>query len=288
MPELPEVETIIRGLEKKILGKIISKVESSRPRIFSGDPEVLKDREILNIKRRAKMIIFNLSDNLSLLIHLKMTGQLVFDEKKGKQKNRIVGGHPSADWMSELPNKHTHVIFYFKDKSVLYYNDMMRFGFVRIYPTDMLDKTKELSKLGPEPFLATLSPDYLMKVAEKHPKTKIKQIIMDQSNISGIGNIYADEILFCARISPLRLAGNVKKKEWKKLIECVRTILETAIKHGGSTIRDFLNAEGKKGKMQNYFKVYQRTGKECVECGGEIVRIKIVGRGTHYCPTCQK
>lgn len=287
MPELPEVEIIKRGLEKKIVGRTISDLEIRAQKSFQGDRKIILGNTIISLERKAKMIVVGLDNGYSLLIHLKMTGQLVFDEKKCDLKTRVAGGHPSKDLRSCLPNKFTHVIFKFKDESTLYFNDLRKFGYIKVYKTEEIGKLKVIADLGPDPFSDKLTAEYLMTKIATRPKIKIKQIIMDQTVIAGIGNIYADESLFCARISPIRAAKEVSRTQLIRWIECVRKVLKFSILHGGSSENTYVNAEGQKGQMQNFFKVYRQTGLPCPQCGGKIARTVVGGRGTHYCPACQ-
>lgn len=288
MPELPEVEIIKRGLEDKIVGKEIVEVDVGEAKIFQGKKETILGAKIVGIKRHAKIIEVDLSNGLALLIHLKMTGQLVFDKRQNDKSDRVAGGHPSKDWVADLPNKFTHVIFRFKDGAVLFFNDLRKFGYIKVYKSKNLKDSKELKDLGPNPFTNELNEEYLMRVAIKRPRTKIKQILMDQTVISGIGNIYADESLFCAGISPLRPANTLSRSELGKLIKCVREVLKKGLEYGGSSENTFVNVEGEKGKMQDYFKIYRKTGQTCPNRCGYVKRVVVGGRGTHYCPKCQK
>ena len=288
MPELPEVEIIKNGLKDKIIGRTIKDVEVRVAKIFQGDAKLVSGAKIKSVERRAKMLIVGLSNGYSLLIHLKMTGQLVFDLKKGDKSKRVAGGHPSDDWVKDLPSKFTHVIFNFTDGSVLYFNDLRKFGYIKVYKTDELKKLKVLEDLGPEPFTADLTADYLLRAMARRPRLKIKQLLMDQTVISGVGNIYADEALFCAGISPLRLCRAVSKSELGKIIECIKKVLTLALKYRGSSENSYVDVEGRKGEMQKHFQVYQQTGKKCPRCAGVVKRTVVGGRGTHYCPGCQK
>lgn len=293
MPELPEVEIIKQGLEEKIVGKTVSELEVMVPKMFQGAKNDVVGAKINSINRRAKMIVINLSNGSSLLIHLKLTGQLVFDPSasSGQAKGhpgRVAGGHPSKDWVADLPSKFTHVIFKFTDGSVLHFNDLRKFGYVKVYKTSELESQKVLKELGPDPMTPELNPEYLMKIIARRPKMKIKQILMDQTVIAGVGNIYTDESLFCARISPLRLARDVRRTELEKIIACIRESLKKGLKYGGSSENTFVNVEGKQGEMQKHFNVYGKKGGNCPDCAGKIVRTVIGGRGTHYCPLCQK
>jgi len=288
MPELPEVEIIKKGLEQRIVGKKIADIEVKVTKMFQGKKEDVVGAKVISIERRAKMLVINLSNKNSLLIHLKLTGQLVFDHKAGDKSKRIAGGHPSKDWVADLPNKFTHITFKFSDGSILYFNDLRKFGYIKVYKTNEIDEQKVLKELGPEPMTPQLSPEYLMKIIARRPKIKIKQILMDQTIISGVGNIYSDEALFCARISPLRPAKDIKRTELTKLIACIREVLQKGLKYGGSSENTFVNVEGKQGEMQKHFNVYSKKGEPCSGCKGKIVRTTVGGRGTHYCPTCQK
>lgn len=288
MPELPEVEIVKRGLEAKISGREIADIEVRAKKLFQGKASDVIGKKVTGVLRHAKMIEVDLSNDKALLIHLKMTGQLVFDERAGDKSERMAGGHPSEDWVADLPNKFTHVIFTFKDGSVLYFNDLRKFGYIKVYDRDKLKETKELKDLGPDPFTSELNEEYLMRIIARRPKIKIKQIIMDQTIIAGVGNIYADESLFCAKISPLRLAKDVKRSELTKLIECVRKVLKMGLEYGGSSENTYVNIEGKKGEMQNHFQIYRKTGQDCPNNCGTVKRTVVGGRGTHYCPRCQK
>lgn len=287
MPELPEVEIIRKGLASQIIGKEIAGIDVNLKKSLQGPSESLIGRKIISIDRRAKMLIFNLSDGISLLVHLKLTGQLVFDKKAGDKDGRVAGGHPSADWVGDLPSKFTHVVFNFSDGSVLYFNDLRQFGYIKIYQTEELKSLKVLNDLGYEPFDKEATPEYLMKIISRRPKAKIKQLILDQSVLAGVGNIYADEGLFCAGISPLRTAKELSRTELEQLISCIRKVMDKSFEFGGSSENTFVNAFGEKGEMQNHFNIYRKAGKIC-PCGGKVKRTVVGGRGTYYCPSCQK
>jgi formamidopyrimidine-DNA glycosylase len=287
MPELPEVEIISRGLRESIVGCKIIKVDLRLAKIFVGDINKVIGATVCSIERKAKMIVINLDNGYSLLVHLKMTGQLVVDLKPNDKSTRVAGGHPSADWVADLPNQFTHVIFYFAGGSIMYFNDLRRFGYIKLYKTDEINALKVVDELGPDPFSPKLTPEYLMGIFSKRPRVKIKQILLDQTVLSGVGNIYADESLFCSGISPLRLARDIKRSEIIKLLKCIKTILRQAIEYGGSSENTFVHADGSRGQMQNHFKVYRQTGNICPNGCGKIIRVVVGGRGTHYCPECQ-
>jgi formamidopyrimidine-DNA glycosylase len=313
MPELPEVETIRLGLQKTIIGKKITRFESLDSKVVQFTPEDIKNSKIINIGRKAKMLHFDLDNKKSILIHLKMTGQLIWEKcgaesKHCLKKSRVAGGHPSPDWIAILPTKHTRAIFSFNDGSKLFFNDLRRFGYMKLYDTKLIQNSNiknqnlskhsvlgpletipELAKLGPEPFSHDFNVEYLMEKASKIPNRKIKQFITDQEIISGVGNIYVDEALFYAGISPLRPVKEIKLKEWTKIIESIKKALELGLKYGGSSEDTYVDAFGNQGTMGEHTKVYRKTGQSCLNgCGGTIQRITLGGRSTHYCETCQK
>lgn len=293
MPELPEVETIRRGLNRRIVGKTIADIDVRFLKTFQGEKLKVIKLKVKSIERRAKVVAVRLEKDENLLFHLKMTGQLIFIDRNDK---RFAGGHPDHNWHAKLPNSTTAVIFNFEDGTHLYFNDMRKFGWCKVLTDEQLKKIFA-EEYGPEPVRlagarsgqasSDFSAEYLIQQASKIPNRKIKQFLTDQTIIAGIGNIYADETLFDARISPLRKVSEISENEWKKIIQSVKKILNLAIKHGGTTDSDFVNADGEKGGMQDYLKVYRKNGTDCPKCGGKIVRITVGGRGTHYCPVCQ-
>ncbi|MFA7244484.1 MAG: bifunctional DNA-formamidopyrimidine glycosylase/DNA-(apurinic or apyrimidinic site) lyase [Patescibacteria group bacterium] len=295
MPELPEVETIRKGLVAKIKGKTISDFESRDSKVVQLKPEDVIGAKILNVDRIAKMLLFKLDSKKSILIHMKMTGQLIWEKCAGEKefclRNRTAGGHPSKDWHEKMPGKYTRAIFHFDDESVLYFNDLRRFGYVRSYSTEELKnlKTKELANIGIDPFSSEFSVEYLKNRAKKIPNRPIKLFLMDQSIIAGIGNIYADESLFCAGIIPTRKVKDIKDAEWKKIISGIIKSLKLGLKYGGSSADTYVKADGTPGEAHKHLKVYRKTGENCPKkCGGKIKRITLGGRGTHFCPACQR
>lgn len=281
MPELPEVETIRRGLSNLILNSKINHIEILNQKSFQGNPEDVLNLKILKIERRAKVLRIKFENNINLLFHLKMTGQVIVVNRS----KRIAGGHPSHDWHDKLPNKHTRVVFSLPDDITIYFNDLRKFGWVKVLEDEEINEI--YSKYGPEPLNAEFTVKYLIEKAKRIPKRTVKQFIMDQTIIAGVGNIYADESLFDSGILPTRKVESLKKAEWEKLASSIKYILEQGIKYGGTTDSDYVNVEGNKGGMQNYLKVYHLAGKDC-DCGGNVVKTKVGGRGTYYCPLCQK
>jgi len=271
MPELPEVETIKRQLNLLAAGKRIKAVEVLLPKIVKAPlaefKKAVQGAKIKEFDRRAKIIIIGLDNGWSLLIHLKMSGQLIFDGQK---------------------TKHTHVIFHFTNGHHLIFNDMRQFGYIKLVKTDELDKFLEKEKIGPEPFEKRFILPLFVTLLDRRPNAKIKQFLMDQKNIAGIGNIYSDEILFASRVHPLRKIKDLRPTEIKNIYQNIKKILAQAVKLKGTSADLYLDAFGKEGNFLKYLKVYGREGKKCVKCKGEIKRIKIGGRSAHFCPACQK
>jgi len=281
MPELPEVETIRLGLKKAIVGKTIAGVEVRVEKLFQGDKNELVGKKIVDVNRRAKQIIIDVEGDNDLLIHLKMTGQLIYDN----DKSRVAGGHPSADWVAKLPNATTHIIFNFSDGSKLFFNDMRKFGWIKIVNSEEL---KADDSLGPEPFSEDFTMEKLAEIIKKKPRWNIKKVLTDQTLISGIGNIYADEALFWAKILPTRLVKDITDDEISQLHKSIIKALEIGLKYGGSSENTYVQIDGSKGQAQEHFQVYAQAGKTCKRCGGTIKKIRLNGRGTHFCPNCQK
>ncbi len=299
MPELPEVETIKRGLETKIVGKKITDVEVANYKIFQGHGHDVTGKKVVGIRRRAKVLCICLEGDKNLLFHLKMTGQLIYRKTEdGGQRTDFAGGHPTKDWLAELPNNFTRIIFTFNDDSKLFFNDMRMFGWCRVLSGEEVNNIFK-EDYGPEPLrLADArsgqAPDeftieYLVSMAKRFPNRKIKQFITDQKIIAGVGNIYADEALFYAKISPLRLVKDISMAEYDKLRKGIIKSLKLGIKWGGASVDTYVNAEGEVGGAHLHTKVYRHTGKPCPDgCGGAVKKITLGGRGTHYCPACQK
>ncbi len=297
MPELPEVETIVNGLRSKIVGKEIAQLDVLLSKTVwldtiqaTGDREVgqvsalVQGKKVDSITRRGKMIIVNLSSDVVVLIHLKMTGQLIYVDSKN---NRYAGGHPTSDMSKEMPVKSTRAIFKFSDNSHLYFNDQRQFGYIKILtPTQFTSYLESLS-YGPEALSDQFNARYLFDVAQKRPKITIKQLLLDQRVVAGIGNIYADEGLFAARIHPACVANRLSISQINILVEHVKQVLTFSIEHNGTSSEHYVTANGFKGDMQNYLRVYRKDGEPCPNCGREIERMVIGGRGTHYCSNCQ-
>jgi len=304
MPELPEVQTIVSELDNKIKNKAIKSVEvfkfqSVRPmskKFIQG----VKGRKVLRVKRRAKMIIIELSGKKYLLIHLKMTGQLVYQSKSGKG---VSGGHPipvsakvkqiyaypmsgGVKPVGGLPSKFTRAQFDFSDGSHLYFNDIRRFGWIKF--VDEKSYQEETGKYGLEPLSKDFTLTAFKEAIKRYSNRKIKQVLMDQSLIAGIGNIYADEADFAAHVMPTRQAKTLTAKEISDLHKAIPRILKLAVKMKGTSADTYVTTSGEEGNMLKHLKVYGRKGEKCRGCPGDVHWMKLAGRGTHYCPLCQK
>ncbi len=282
MPELPEVETIRRGLEKRILNKKIIQVKVFEPKSFLGEVSEVRGVKIEKIGRRGKALIIDLSNERSFLIHLRMTGQLIYTGEE-----RFAGGHPNESFVEELPNKQTRVVIEFLDGGKLFFNDQRKFGFIKVVETEKIGEDAFIRKLAKEPW--EMTGGELYEKLQRHKNSAIKAVILDQEVIAGLGNIYADETLYFSGIRPTRKAGEVSREEAEKIIIGARTVMERSLEAGGSTIKNYVRADGTRGNYLDLFaKVYGRGGEKCEKCGGEIKKIKVGGRGTHYCEECQK
>ena len=287
MPELPEVETVRTGLAKLLPGRMVADVWHDWPKSFPNAPadvaKFLINAKIKDVRRRAKVLIIGFSSDHSLVIHLKMTGQLVFEGSA-----RFAAGHPNDSLIGKLPDKSTRVIIDFKDGSKLFFNDQRKFGWMRLLPTLELPEIDFLKKIGPEP----LEDDFTVKDFIERLMTRrnsaVKAVLLDQTVIAGVGNIYGDESLFLAKIHPARRVGNISRTKLVALYNDLRQVLNAAIENGGSTDRNYVNAEGQKGSYINMAQVFRREGQPCPRCGTEIIKIRVAGRGTHLCPNCQK
>lgn len=289
MPELPEVETVRAGLAQFLVGQKISHVGSNWPKSFPNDATLVSKKmlgaSVLSVDRRGKAIIIPLSSGYSLLIHLKMTGQLVYRPTHGKG---FGGGHPTDSLISRLPDNSTRVIIEFA-KGTLFFNDQRKFGWVKLEETEGLyERNTFLSKLGPEPLEDNYTFAQFKTAVQKRQNTSIKAAILDQTVVAGVGNIYADEGLFAARIHPATKVADVSTVKLHRLFNSLREVMLLSISLGGSSDKNYVDAKGNKGSYLKFAKVFRREGKECPVCGGKIEKTRVAGRGTHFCPKCQK
>ena len=289
MPELPEVEVVKRSLERNILNLIIKKVKISdgnlRYKVDKTRLSKLEGKKITKIKRRSKFLIFEIGKIYQMLVHLGMTGKFFFtDNKDNKFKTSF---YYFLNYKKD--RKHDRVIFILNKRRKLIFNDIRKFGFIKIYSSNLIKKSQHLIYLGPEPLEKNWNFSYLKKYVTGR-KRSIKNILMDQKCVSGIGNIYANEILFLSGIKPVRKATTLKNFEIEKIIKFSKKILKNSINLGGSTIKDFSSKKKKKGVFQQHFKVYGRENQDCsnVDCNLRIIRTVISNRATFSCNKCQK
>ena len=312
MPELPEVETVRRGLANLLPGRTVLRTTTiDSPKSFPNAPNdvehFLYEATIVGVRRRAKVLIIDLSSEYSLVVHLKMTGQLVF-RGEDKVKNleygirsledkildpsepltSFAGGHPNDSLVGKLPDRSTRVQIDFTDGSHLFFNDQRKFGWIKLVPTTMVEQMPFFQKVGPEPLdPKTKSEEFIQRV-RRRSGSMIKPVILDQAVIAGVGNIYADECLWAAHIHPETRSGKLSDEQLNTLfIELVK-ILQLSIDQGGSTDRNYVDAEGRKGNYLKFANVFRREGQACHRHPDqEILKIRVAGRGTHICPVCQ-
>jgi formamidopyrimidine-DNA glycosylase len=286
MPELPEVETVRRGLANLIIGKVISSevhdTDKGFPNTSNDVKQFLIGASVTEIRRRAKVLMIDLSSGYSLLIHLKMTGQLVF-----VGETRFGAGHPNDSLINALPDKSTRVTLTFEDGTKLFFNDQRKFGWMRLLPTIEIPNIAFMQKVGPEPLSTDFTANDFIQRLARRPKTNIKAALLDQSVVAGIGNIYADESLWGAKIHPTRLVSSLTEQEKTLLYTEMRAVMNLAVEKGGSSNSTYVNAEGKKGSYMDFARVFRREGLECPRCGTIIEKSRVAGRGTHTCPVCQ-
>lgn len=301
MPELPEVETVIKELRRKLKNKKIKEVRVLLPKMVAMGPatlsnlrkpgekisfefaKTLKGKMITGVSRRAKMIIIDLAGKFAILVHLKMTGQLIYLDKKhlGRQIKLLnIENYKPV----RLPAKSTHVIFDFTDGSRLFYNDFRQFGYLKLVTDKELPDVKELAEFGPEPLDKKFTLNVLKQILQKRPNAVLKPFLMDPKVIAGIGNIYSDEILYYAKVRPTRKAKSLSEKEIRMLFYGIKKVLQDAVDHYGSSVGDFVRPSGDWGTYGLLHKVYGRSGLKCKVCGSIIKSIKFNGRTASYCP----
>lgn len=308
MPELPEVQTVVNELNSKLKNRVISKVQVNAPKLIGFGSKTLspkrttnastlekfqstlKDAKILSVRRRAKLLIFDIEGPWSMLVHLKMTGQFIFEDEKLR---KITGGkykilNRKTAPLVQMPCPYTHVIFYFKDNSILYFNDVRKFGYLKLVHDNDIKNVKELNDFGPEPLDENFTSFQFVTAVTKRKQSQIKQVIMDNKVVVGIGNIYSDEILFFAKVRPTRLVKTLTKKELEAIFKNIVPVLQKGIETKGSSVGDFVRTDGSWGDMGKYHYVYGRKGQECKVCKTKIVSTKVAGRTGSFCPKCQK
>lgn len=315
MPELPEVETIKRGLGKFILHAKIVKVEvdPNCKKSFLGEESQVEGASVCSLRRRGKALLIELDNGMTMLVHLRMTGQLIWRGSECQLGNMVVNkdfndnrnvlntkiklqdgglveqfaaGHPSKNFVAPLPNAQTRVTFVF-ERGKLFFNDQRKFGFVKVMLTDEVERDNFIATLAKEPWEMTA--DELYKKCQRHAKSPIKAVLLDQKLIAGLGNIYTDESLFYASVHPSFLAGRLSKEQVALILEGACKVMDASIESGGSTMATYLKPDGTTGDyLERFAQVFHRQGKPCVRCGQLLLKTKVAGRGTHFCPNCQK
>lgn len=278
MPELPEVEVVKLFLEQKLLHKTITKLEILTPKSFVGDPKKVINQKIIKLSRTGKQLSVHLSNKLVLLVHLKMTGQLIYQG--------YVLGHPTKESFLPMPVKSTRLIFTFANNSKLYFNDQRKFGWIKLLTQS--DLTESQSNLGLDIFDPGFSPEYIIGQLQ-HSRRPVKTVLLDQHFFAGIGNIYANDALFLAGINPQTGSNKITLKQAKLIHKFLIEIMRQSVLAGGSTTRDrkYIRPDGTAGQNQFFFRVYERKGEPCLKCGTKIEYQKLGGRGTFFCPKCQ-
>ncbi len=297
MPELPEVTVIVNSLNRKIRGLAFKSVSYDWPKKFLWgelSEKDLKGAKVIDIGRRGKVIVINSrgtngtkgskgTKSFSILIHLKLTGQLIYQDKE----TRITGGHPIPPLNLPSPNKTTRATFEFTNGGHLYFNDMRKFGWVKIVPSDDAKIREAIgNELGPDPLKMKFE-DFRDRLKKK-PQSRIKKLLMDQTFVAGIGNIYSDESLWRAKIHPARPVVGLSDGEIKALFKGIRDSMNLAIAKGGSSANSFVDSGGEKGLFLTFAKAYHMTGRPCARCGTPIARKKMDSRSAHFCPNCQR
>jgi formamidopyrimidine-DNA glycosylase len=288
MPELPEVETVKRGLDRLLPGHTVASVKFDSPKSFPNSPadvnQFLRGARVLGVRRRAKVLLIDLTSGYTLVTHLKMTGQLVFDSPK----EHFGAGHPNDSLVAHLPDKSTRVTLGFEDGSSLFFNDQRKFGWMRLLPTDTVSEQQFIAKLGPEPLEPGFTWQVLRERLKRRARSNVKSALLDQTVLAGVGNIYADEALWGAKIHPSTLVGQVSARQIQRLHQELLAVLRLSIDQGGSSNHTYVDAEGNRGSYMKFANVFRREGQPCPRCGTTIAKLRVAGRGTHICPNCQQ
>ncbi len=288
MPELPEVETIRRELREVLPGRRLVDIRIGLPKIVKL-PErkfvsTIKRAKILDVRRRAKLVLIDLANGWTIVIHLKMSGQLIWQPVRGQLR---VGGHPIPGGLDDLPNKYSHVIFR-TDRGTLFFNDQRQFGFVKLFRTADLNDWLIAQGYGPEPLEDSFRLDDFLGLLRRHRMKRVKPTLIDQTVLAGVGNIYADEACHFAKVRPTRRIMTMTKREQSALYYGLRHVMNLSLKHRGTSAYTYRRVSGEKGAMESFLRVYGRSGERCKRCGGTIQKTVLAGRGTHFCPSCQR
>jgi formamidopyrimidine-DNA glycosylase len=290
MPELPEVETVRRDLAEVLPGDTIVSIEVRLPKMLrlpagANLEKSILNQEITGVGRRAKLLIIDLTNGLHLLIHLKMTGQLLWQDKNEQQL--IAGGHTLT--ATEIPsghaNKYTHIIFQLGSGAVLLFNDLRQFGYVELVDDGRLKEVNQ--KYGPEPLEGEWLEDAWLTAMRRRPRSILKAALLDQSLLAGLGNIYVDEACWRAGIRPQTRVGELSGDDLHRLYEVIPPLLREAVAARGTTFNSYRDGRGRHGTFVSKLAVYGRGGQPCPKCGSPVEKTRVVGRGTHFCPVCQ-
>jgi formamidopyrimidine-DNA glycosylase len=286
VPELPEVETIKRELARKIVGQVIRAVKIDWPKAVlpasvHDFEKIVVGKKVTALNRRAKMLIISLSGGIDLVVHLKMTGQLILLPKNGRV---ISGGHPTEDL--QTPGRHTRLTFFLGNGDTLFFNDLRKFGWIRILDEKLRRYIQ--TEVGIEPLSKEFSAEFFHKTITHYPNRTIKQVMLDQKIVAGIGNIYADEAAHLSGIMPSRKIKGLRKNEIVDLHRNIVGVLKLSVAKKGTTSNNYRRSNGERGGFKDYLKVYGREGEKCKRCGSPIQKIKHAGRGTHFCKKCQR
>lgn len=287
MPELPEVETVRRGLHELIIGRVVASETHDTAKGFPNAPsevaEFLIGATVTDVRRRAKVLLIDLSTAYTLVIHLKMTGQMVY------RGEAVFGaGHPNDSLIGQLPDRSTRVTLVFTDGSRLYFNDQRKFGWMRLLPTIEVPEIDFMKKVGPEPLEADFTAEEFTARFSRRGGTTIKAALLDQSVVAGVGNIYADESLWGAKVHPQRLVKTITDEEFRLIYQELREVMQLAIEKGGSTDKNYVSAEGKRGSYLDFARAFRREGQPCPRHPDVMIeKLRVAGRGTHICPVCQ-
>lgn len=279
MPELPEVETIRIQLSSVLVGKTIKSVEVRKAKLFRGDQAKVLGKKIVGLRRYSKLLVLDLTGDVSLAIHLKMTGRLVYSSQFIVHSKKI---KPEMDYEKD---KHTHIVIHFTDGSKLYFHDLRQFGFMQVLSTNLVENLSYVKSLGPE-FLYNLTREQFKNILGRSNRP-VKLVLMDQTKFAGVGNIYANEGLWCAKINPKAKANTLSQSQIISLFNCLEKILKQAIKWKGASDNSYRDAFGDKGEVQEHFKVYAREGQPCPRCRQPVRKMMLGARGTYWCSKCQ-
>jgi len=282
MPELPEIETIRRGLQGLILNTKIVQFELLNAKSFRGNANAVVGRKFVKIDRKGKALLMRLDDGMTILAHMRMTGQMIVVGKN----DRFAAGHPDDNFVAEMPSRHTRLFLKFENGSHLYFNDLRKFGFWALLDEKSLKNDSFLKELGPEPW--DMSEDQFYGSLQRHKSAPIKATLLNQKIVAGLGNIYVDEACFMTGIFPGALTGSLSRLQSDELLHNARKVMQDAIDAGGSTMKDYVRTDGTRGNyLDKIAKVFRRDGEACMVCGTTILKTRVAGRGTHYCPKCQ-